>query len=73
MYSDQNSPTSESDVVWGAANIGRVINRPPRQTFYLLEKGLLPARKIGDAWVSTRTELRAAMRGAPASQVVEAV
>ena len=56
---------SDSDVVWGAANIGRVINANPRRTFYLLEKGLIPARKIGDTWVTTRAELLAAIRGVP--------
>jgi hypothetical protein len=34
-------------IVWGAAQIGQVINRNPRQTHYLLEKGQIrSARKI---------------------------
>ncbi len=64
LLTDQSTTaTRESDVVWGAAEIGREINRSQRQTFYLLERGLIPARKVGDIWQSTRAELRAAMRG----------
>jgi hypothetical protein len=37
-----------TEVIWGAEEIGRVINRTPRQTFWLLEQGLVPgARKWG--------------------------
>lgn len=47
------------DLVWGAAEIGKEINRKPRQTFYMLESGLLPARKVGNQWVAERGKLRA--------------
>jgi len=43
--------------IWGAKNIGAVINRTERQTFHALEKGLLPAEKIGKTWVSTPRRL----------------
>jgi hypothetical protein len=42
---------------WGAKAIGRVINRTERQAFHLLEKGLLPATKVGQCWVSTPRKL----------------
>jgi hypothetical protein len=47
--------------LWGAAAIAKVINRPTRATFHLLEKGLLPARKLGGSWVTTPRKLRAAI------------
>ena len=55
------------DVLWGAATIGSFINCKARRAFYLLERGLIPGRKIGDVWVSTKPELRAAVRGETAA------
>lgn len=46
------------DLVWGAAAIGAVINRTPKQTFHLLENNQLPARKSGGKWVASRRLLR---------------
>jgi len=43
--------------VWGAENIGKHLDVPIRKAFYLLEKGLIPARKIGGCWQSTEGEL----------------
>jgi hypothetical protein len=60
---EQTAAAESCDVIWGAANIARFLNCPARRAFYLLEKRLIPGRKVGDSWVSTRTELRAAMRG----------
>lgn len=39
--------------VWGAANIGKVLNLTPRQAFYALERGLVDADKVGARWQST--------------------
>jgi hypothetical protein len=49
----------DDDVVWGAGPIGKVINRSPVQTNYLLVRGLLPAKKIGNLWVARRSRLLA--------------
>jgi hypothetical protein len=44
---------------WGAAAIGAVINRTPKQTYYLLNKGLIrSAQKIGDQWVADEDDLK---------------
>ena len=51
------------DVVWGAPAIGRVIRKNPRQTYYLLENGLIPARQIGSQWVASRSRLLRAITG----------
>ena len=44
-------------LIWGAEQIGEVIGRPARAAFYLLEQGLLPAKKIGGRWVASRRKL----------------
>jgi hypothetical protein len=49
--------------IWGAAEIGKVINRNPRQTFYLLESGKIDATKIGQLWTSTRRRLSRSLGG----------
>ena len=45
------------DWLWGADAIGEAIGRSRRQTFHLLERGLLPARKIGGVWAASRRRL----------------
>jgi hypothetical protein len=51
--SDQGPP----DIVWGTNAIAAVIGRNQRQTFWMLEKGHLPARKVGGKWVASRKKL----------------
>lgn len=46
------------EAVWGADGIGKEIKRSTRQTFYLLESGVLPARKVRGQWQTTKGELR---------------
>ena len=46
------------DLIWGARAIAKRIRRSEHQTFYLLSKGYIPARKIGDSWVVSERELR---------------
>jgi len=55
-----NRDSAEPDrPVWGAAAIGRVINRNPRQTHHLLSRGLIKsARRIGNLWTATPSALR---------------
>ena len=48
------------DVLWGAEEIGKAIGRTPKQTYRLLESGLIPAKKISARWVSNRSALRRA-------------
>lgn len=52
-----STPNAASDVIWGAEEIGKVINRTRRQTFGLLENGYMPGQKIGGRWCSTRAAL----------------
>ena len=58
-----NTATEPLDPIWGAKAIGEEIGRSPRSTFYLLESGAIPARKVGTLWVASRRELRRALFG----------
>jgi hypothetical protein len=50
---------SELDLIWGAQAIADAIGRTRRQTFYLLETGQLPAKKLAQGgWVASRKKLR---------------
>jgi hypothetical protein len=47
-------------IVWGAEAIGRVINQTPRQTHYMLSRGLInAARQCGGRWYADKAGLRA--------------
>jgi hypothetical protein len=61
----ENSDEGNPDIVWGAAAIAAVIRRNERQTFYMLETGALPAKKIGKQWVASRQKLIEALTGKP--------
>jgi hypothetical protein len=51
--------TLASDLLWGARAIAGEIGRSPGKVYYMLEKGLLPAKKMGGTWTSSRTALKA--------------
>jgi hypothetical protein len=52
---DESKP---GDFAWGAAKIGRVVNRTPRQTHHLLTRGeIKSAKKIGGRWVASVSAL----------------
>ena len=45
--------------VWGAAAIGRLINKNERQTHHLLSRGLIKsARRVGHQWTAIPSALR---------------
>jgi hypothetical protein len=48
-----------SDLLWGARAIGDEIGRSPGKIYYMLEKGLIPGKKMGGTWTSSRSALRA--------------
>ena len=54
-------------LIWGAEALGKVINRSPRKTHYLLARGLIDADQIGRLWVSTRRRLLAPFKGKEAA------
>lgn len=55
MNDEQTKPLH---LIWGAANIGLEVNLDTRQAFYALERGAIPAKKVGGKWVAERSTLR---------------
>ena len=53
----QKAPT----YLWGARAIGEVIDLDEKRVFYLLERGVIPARKVGGKWVANREKVVAAL------------
>jgi hypothetical protein len=54
-----DNQTALDKPVWGAARIGEIINRTPRQAHHLLTRGLIKsARKVGNQWVANAGALR---------------
>jgi hypothetical protein len=45
------------DLLWEVEEIANLIGRSPRQTFHMLKKGELPAKKVGGRWVAERSKL----------------
>jgi hypothetical protein len=56
--------------VWGAEKISEFLRVPLRKGYYLLEKELIPARKVGKNWVSTERELEDFLLGRPTQREV---
>jgi hypothetical protein len=52
IYDDLDRP------IWGGAAIAQEIRRPRNVTYVLLERGVLPARRISGRWCTTKRRLR---------------
>lgn len=57
MYESKEIVRVDLDLVWGGEDIAKLIGRSRRITFHLLEKGELPAKKVGGRWVAERGRL----------------
>jgi hypothetical protein len=55
LHNDGDEPL---DILRGAERIGAYLGLNVRQAFHLLEKGELPAKKIGGRWMTTKHQLR---------------
>jgi hypothetical protein len=54
----------EDRPVWGAAAIGRLINKNTRQTHHLLARGLIKsARRVGHQWTAIPSALQCTVCG----------
>ncbi len=53
---------NKSRPIWGANAIGAELGLTQRQTYWMLENGSLPARKIGNRWVADADKLHAFIR-----------
>jgi hypothetical protein len=49
--------------IYGGGPISRAIDRTPRQTYWALEQGHLPATKLGRLWVTTPRRIRDWLNG----------
>ena len=54
----EHSADTDCDLVWGAKNIGRLINRSERQVYHLAAKKLIPVDYVGAQLVARRSKLR---------------
>jgi hypothetical protein len=50
-------PKIASDLLWGVEAIAKEIGMPVRKVYWQLERGTLPAGKIGNTWVGSRQTL----------------
>ncbi len=57
------TPALRDDLLIGAQAIADEIGIDIRKAFYWLQKGHIPAKKIGDLWTSTRSALRRHFEG----------
>ena len=59
----RKAPEPDDDILWGVAAIAAEVNRPPTTVIRLLRRGVLPGRKLGGMWVSSRSALRRTLAG----------
>ena len=50
-------PELKDDLLPGAQKIADHLGESVRKTYYLLENGLIPAKKRGDKWISRKSAL----------------
>jgi hypothetical protein len=58
MEDSSNNEALSEDLLDGAERIADYTGWPTRRVFYLLEKGLIPAFKIGNRWTARKSRLR---------------
>jgi hypothetical protein len=56
-------PSLSDDLIWGGLAISEELGLSKHKTFYVLERGYVPAQKVGNIWVASRKKLRAACAG----------
>nr|WP_029924511.1 hypothetical protein [Ochrobactrum sp. UNC390CL2Tsu3S39] len=47
----------QADIIWGIGEIAAAIGQSFAATAYMLKKGHIPARKVGERWVASRKKL----------------
>ena len=58
-----------SDLLKGGERIAAFIKEPYRKTVYMLERGYIPATKIGAQWTTTRSALHRHFSGGAVREV----
>jgi hypothetical protein len=54
----RNDETLADDLLPGAAKIASFIGQPERKTYHWLQRGYIPATKVGDLWIGSKARLR---------------
>jgi excisionase family DNA binding protein len=50
--------THDLDLIWGVAEIAKLIGRTERQTYHMIQSGHLPAvKQVGERYVASRQKL----------------
>lgn len=57
MSAVENKSEQQIDVIWGIGDIAEAIGQSFAATAYMLKKGHIPARKVGERWVASRKKL----------------
>ncbi len=60
-----NTAALAADLIWGAEYMARKLGISRAAVYHLLAAKRLPATKLGRRWVASRSQLRAALVGAP--------
>ena len=63
QHAEVGDDVNPLDVVWGAEGVAPIIKRSERQARYLLKAGIIPSRRVGRSFVTTRGEIIAALLG----------
>jgi hypothetical protein len=58
MLTKTTSNALADDLLFGAQAIADELGIDTRKTFYLLERHLIPGRKVGGTWTAMRSQLR---------------
>lgn len=62
-----NPEPEPADLIWGVADIAKVIGRTDRQTYHMISNGSLPAvKQVGQRYVASRSKLIEFFMGASA-------
>jgi hypothetical protein len=56
---DQPETEADDEIIWGAENIGKTINRSARQVFHLASKELIPVKRVGNRLCASKAKLLA--------------
>jgi hypothetical protein len=55
---DDEWHSQDLDLLWGCRAIAKEIDRNERETYHMLESGMLPVKKVGGRWAADRSVLR---------------
>jgi hypothetical protein len=59
MEHTEGDASLADDLLRGVPAIAAFLGENPRRMYYLLEKGLIPAGKVGASWVGSKRTIRA--------------